>query len=157
MRNKRQTIIAPFFAILIYFMFIPDLFATQEHRTIEELEKAELPSAAEIAIRPRIEYTSDRLKDPFQSNLKKEITIVTASVEEAAVLPLPALTIQGVIWGGSSPCAIINNKVVRIGDTIEGARITEIKKEGITVLFNGGVHNLSAPAATVNPKKAEGG
>ena len=50
---------------------------------------------------------------------------------------MPALTVSGIAWGGSYPRAIINGKIVKIGDTIEGAEILEIKKEGVVVSYKG--------------------
>jgi hypothetical protein len=56
------------------------------------------------------------------------------------------------------PQAIINNKVLKVGDTIEGAQVKNIGKEGITVLFEGSEYNLSSPAAGPGPaKKPQGG
>ena len=49
---------------------------------------------------------------------------------------LPPLTIQGVFWGGDSPRAIINEQVVRKGDTLpDGIEILDISGSGIKVLY----------------------
>jgi hypothetical protein len=102
----------------------------------------------------KIEYTAETLKDPFQEEMRevKEEPIQTG--------PLPSLTVQGIVWGGAFPQAIINSKVVKIGDTIEEARIIEISKDGIIVVYGNKKYNLSAPAVTQAEnfqKKAEGG
>jgi hypothetical protein len=51
------------------------------------------------------------------------------------------------IWGSSLPQAIVNNKVVKVGDKIEGAEVVSIDKQGVTVLFANKEHKLSSPAA----------
>jgi hypothetical protein len=61
--------------------------------------------------------------------------------------PLPELKVQGVIWGGNFPQAIVNNKVLKVGDTVEGVEIKSIDKKGITVLFEGSESTISSPAA----------
>lgn len=92
--------------------------------------------------RPQIEYKVQGLRDPFEPLVREERkdTKVVSAVE---VKPLPSLTVQGMIWGGVMPQAIINNKIVKVGDTIEGVKIKSINKEGVTVLFANKEHKLS--------------
>jgi hypothetical protein len=49
--------------------------------------------------------------------------------------PSTPLIVQGVVWKGKILQAIINHKVFDIGDTIEGAKIIEISRKGVTVLY----------------------
>ncbi len=88
----------------------------------------------------KIEYKSEDLRDPFQ---EEKIEIKEQPQVQIETKPLPSLQIQGIIWGGSFPQAIINNKVVRVGDTIEELRITDINKNGVTVFFENRQYNLS--------------
>ncbi|NQT95898.1 MAG: general secretion pathway protein GspB [Candidatus Omnitrophica bacterium] len=53
------------------------------------------------------------------------------------ILPLPSLTISGLIWNTDMPQAIINGKVTKVGDTIEGVKLIAVAKEGITVEYSG--------------------
>ncbi|MDP3731523.1 MAG: hypothetical protein Q8R31_00630 [Candidatus Omnitrophota bacterium] len=80
----------------------------------------------------KIEYKSEGLRDPFQ---EEKIEIKEAPGEKTEAKPLPSLQIQGIVWGGIFPQAIINNKVTRTGDTIEGVQIKGIDKDGVTVFF----------------------
>jgi len=89
----------------------------------------------------KIEYKSEDLRNPFEEE-KIEIQQEQPK-EEAQVKPLPSLEIQGIVWGGSLPQAIINNEVVSVGDTIEEARITDINKSGVTVFFGNRQYNLT--------------
>jgi hypothetical protein len=59
---------------------------------------------------------------------------------------LPSINVQGLIWGGVFPQAIIDEKVVKKGDMVGEMRIVEIDKEGITVLFNNKEYVLSPSA-----------
>lgn len=114
---------------------------------------------ADSILRPQIEYKPEELRDPFwpppqQMEPPEQIPQVEAKVE-----PLPTLVIQGVVWGGFAPQAIINNKVVKVGDVIEGVHIIDINKDGITVFFDNREYNLSSPAVVnlQSSKKIEGG
>ena len=62
--------------------------------------------------------------------------------ETAPKLDLSKLKIQGIIWGVKTPQAIINNTVLKVGDLVEGAKILNIEKKGITFDFNGEIFNL---------------
>lgn len=94
--------------------------------------------------RPKdLEYKASQLRDPFQSVLKEESA---AEVKQVQARPLPALTVQGIIWKTNIPQAIINNKVVKTGDTVGEVKISNINKAGITVIFDGQEHLLASPA-----------
>lgn len=113
------------------------------------------PAKAQEAMSPqvspeenKIEYKSEGLRDPFQDE-KREIIEEPVQVETK---PLPSLQIEGVVWGGSLPQAIINNRVMRVGDTVEGARITDINQSGVTVFFENRQYNLT----TSSPISSQG-
>lgn len=118
-------------------------------------------SFAQDITRRNVEYTADGLRDPFEDYLIEEAARAPQEeLKEEVLLPLPSLSIQGIIWGARFPQAIINNKVVKIGDTIEGVHIVDINKNGVAVFFGNQEYNLSSPA-TLNlqslEKKPQGG
>jgi len=49
----------------------------------------------------------------------------------------PALHVLGLIWNSDRPQAIINGRVVDIGDSISNVKIIAIRKNEIDVEFNG--------------------
>jgi hypothetical protein len=111
--------------------------------------------AQEEILRPKVEYKAQGLKDPFQTEVER-----AAMPEEGWETPqaLPKMTVQGIIWGGIFPQAIVNNTVVKEGDTIAGARVIKINKDRVTVFFSGKQYELISPAAqAVSEKPKEGG
>ena len=70
---------------------------------------------------------------------------------------LPALTVQGVIWGTQKPQVIINNKVLREGDFLDEVQILEIKSSGIVVLYKNMKSVLSTPANAGTDADTKGG
>ena len=80
----------------------------------------------------KVRYTSQDLRDPFQSPFE-----MGESPTEGPAVGLPQLTVQGMVWGSKMPQAIINNTVVKVGEVIEGAEILDIRKEGVYVLYQG--------------------
>jgi len=101
-----------------------------------------------VPLRQNVEYKSEEFKDPFQPPEEKEPEVeqkeqITEEAKPPA--PLPALKIEGLVWGGRFPQAIINQKVVKIGDAIEGAQIVDINREGVTLNFNNTQYNLPSP------------
>jgi len=100
----------------------------------------------------KIEYKSEALRDPFQQEEKEIKKEPEAPLETK---PLQSLQVQGIVWGSSLLQAIINNKVVGIGDAIEGVRIIDIAKNGVTVIFEKQKYSLSSPSLTnlQGPKK----
>lgn len=115
---------------------------SSQMKAVKALESQQLREQEAIISRPKVAYKASALRDPFigiiiQENVKKENPVSEAS--------LPDFTIQGIIWGGRVPQAIINNKVMGVGDTVQGARIIDIGKEGITVLYGGRSFTLKSP------------
>lgn len=100
------------------------------------------------AARGEAAYTAYGLRDPFK-NLLPQLAPppLPASTAPAAGPvtqtsppqgpPLPPLQIQGVLWGGPKPLAIINGKLYGIDDVVEGGKILSIDRQGITVDFHG--------------------
>ncbi|MCU0652337.1 MAG: general secretion pathway protein GspB [Candidatus Omnitrophica bacterium] len=155
MPDKRNIIIS-FFACAI-FLITYKVFAD----TLKEISKVEEAAYGKpelkLIVRPKVEYGAQDLKDPFRGYKKKTVSKAT----ETKAVMLPNLVIQGVIWGSDIPQAIINNKVVKRGDTIDNVHIVDISKKGIDIMFEGRQFNLPAPAnggtGQASPIPIEGG
>jgi type II secretory pathway component PulC len=102
---------------------------------------------AEKNLKPTIEYTAGTLKDPFQKPTIKKEAKPEAPVVAQAETSLPSLTVEGIMWGGTIPQAIINGKVVKIDDEIGGARVVYIDKEGVILSSAGRQFTVSSPSA----------
>ena len=111
------------------------------------LARAEqIKDKAEPPIRTRVEYKAEDSRDPFYHYEPKE-PVPEVKPRAQAPAKLPALTVEGVVWGGNFPQAIINHRVVEVGDTLEGVQITRIDKEGIVIAYSGGVYKIPSPGA----------
>lgn len=88
-----------------------------------------------------VEYTAGNLRDPLDPSknplMKAAIEKYQAQKGEkpAEEVTLPPLSIQGIIWDVATPQAIIDDKVLKIGDTVKEAKVVDIKKEGVVLLF----------------------
>jgi len=76
---------------------------------------------------------TDPLRDLFQLYLYR---VRLVKPEEKIEIPLPKFTIEGIVWNSDMPQAIVDGRVVRIGDVIENVEIVNIEKRGITVSYN---------------------
>ena len=142
--------------ILVAFFLLPlSLYAASLDDFIDQRESSDAtayqPSPA--IERPKINYSSENMRDPFKDLLIKKAEISTDAQQQIAAAPLPQLTVQGVIWGEKAPLAIINNKVLKENDIVEGATVIKITQNGVIVSFGGIEHNLSSPAAVGSIKE----
>jgi hypothetical protein len=135
MKSAEYKILVVCAGILICSLFMMPIFA-QQPPTIT---------------RPAVQYQAADSRDPFQSPFQKKVE--TAGAAEGA--SLPSLTVQGLIWGGNFPQAIINNKVVKVGDVIEDAQVINIDKNGVTIMFGEKLYNLSSPASGGEPSSTK--
>ena len=56
----------------------------------------------------------------------------------------PVLILSGIVYDEEKPYAIVNNSVLSVGDEIQGARLTDIDREGVKFLFGEEQIRLSA-------------
>lgn len=59
----------------------------------------------------------------------------------------PALMLNGVFFEQGEGYALINNKILRLGDEIDGAKITEITIDGVSLDSNGKTIKLASPSS----------
>ncbi|MDD4953715.1 MAG: hypothetical protein PHG40_02275 [Candidatus Omnitrophica bacterium] len=148
--NKKQRYIFNFFLLAIALSLpVSALSAIPFDLSLEQLEVKPEGDALQVEPieRPDVQYAADGQRDPFDSPIteNKEATGNESSVTENE--PLPSWMVQGLVWGGRFPQAIINNKVVKTGDMIEGAQVVSIEKSGVKLLFKGKSYSLSSPAS----------
>lgn len=111
-----------------------------------------------------IDYTAQDLRDPFSSVIPEvavepetEKEPVEEETEKTEIpVSLPEFNIQAIVWDSPVLQAIINGKILGIGDTIEGAEITNITREGIDIIYKGRIFNLLSPGRKSLIEKKEG-
>jgi hypothetical protein len=59
--------------------------------------------------------------------------------------PFPSIRVQGVIARSSNPSALINGRVLFLGDQIDDAKITKIDAQGVTFELAGQTRSFPAP------------
>ena len=95
--------------------------------------KSQLPKVEESTIEMPDKPPEDLPND--QPSPPKPIPVIPPP--EIKEKPLPNITINGIIWNSERPQAIVNGKIVDIGDTIAEIYITDIRKTGIDGRFDG--------------------
>lgn len=92
------------------------------------------------------EYTAESFRDPFISLLPAEParpTGLASAAKSAPVTQPPPVVVQGLIWGGAQPQAVIDGETFKVGDTVKGARITAIDRRGVTIELEGETFQLT--------------
>lgn len=107
------------------------------------------------------EYTASGQRDPFESQLPLPAPepepapppepAAVLEAPKAPVTPPPDIAVEGIVSGGHVPQAVIQKKVVHVGDTIGGARISKITKEGVEVVYEGESFLFPAPSRAAKP------
>jgi hypothetical protein len=82
-------------------------------------------------------YLAQDLRDPMKSLLPEapkpqQTTVRQPGVQQLPPAP-PSLRVQGLLWGGREPQAIINDAVYKVNDVVKGAKILEITRDGVTI------------------------
>jgi len=153
MKRTRFIVIFVFFVVMSVYAFaeqekVSSAIKRLEEKDVEEMAGEKKPAPEGVIVRPNVEYKASELRDPFQSPFASGEAPVAGPAIEVPSSPEvpPSLEVQGIIWGGDFPQAIINKKVVKIGDTIEGMQIMDINQSGVVVVSGNYTYNLSSPA-----------
>ncbi len=80
----------------------------------------------------RFEYIASELRDPFKSPLDEK-----PKDEALEKVELPKMSFQGMVFGSRLSQVIIDNKVYRVGETVNEVEITGITKEGVHLKYKG--------------------
>ena len=137
----------------------PYAFANQEMKEINKITTEQSPEKDKFEIElPAVFYSSENFKDPFQSVIIEEPQgSQTEEIKPIETIELPDLKIQGIIWGTSAPQAIINNKVVKVGSSINDITIVDITGSEIIIDYKNQKFKLPAPSGIRTPDKHKGG
>ncbi|MBU1121373.1 MAG: hypothetical protein KKF54_01575 [Candidatus Omnitrophica bacterium] len=96
-------------------------------------------------------------RDPFQPRFpEKPTTVIKEEVRTKVNVPLPSMTVSGILHGKGSSKAIINGKVYTVGDIIEGTavKVHRIEKNKLFVLFQGGLFEVSIISKDIETKES---
>lgn len=158
--KKQNGFLLAVFCLLSVIFLIKDVWGQNPSLSPKKDSKAD-------SLRPKVEFDPiPSQKSPFYNYVKAQTQkfIDGQSVkEEKQSEYISSFVIQGAVWGEETPLAIIDNKVLRIGDIINDAVIEKIDKNGITVSVNGRPIHLDLPSSkqkiTLNneAKSQEGG
>ncbi|MEA3560776.1 MAG: hypothetical protein U9R31_03295 [Candidatus Omnitrophota bacterium] len=80
-----------------------------------------------------VEYTGKNYRNPLETPL--ELTKPLKKDKTTKKVELPAFEVQGMVWGGKRPQAVINGQVLEKGDIIQGAEIMGVCKRGVIFLY----------------------
>ncbi len=142
------------FIVIFVFFVVMSVYAFD----VEEMAGEKKTATEDVIVKPNVEYKAEDLRDPFQCPFAPEEAPLAGPGPGVSLAPEapPSLEIQGIIWGGDFPQAIINNKVVKIGDTIEDVQIRDINQSGVIVASGDYTYNLPSPAQK-QEKEHQGG
>jgi hypothetical protein len=90
-----------------------------------------------------VAYSGEAYESPFKPCLpQKGIVISPGSVKPET--PIPSLSLEGIVWGGIFPQAIINGSIVKEGDKISDAEVLKIEKNEIKLSYQGNIFFLKS-------------
>jgi len=148
MKGKRGVIIVVVLAIVLVGLWLWMLGIVPVKKTVREL--VERPATVEVSpeeLREKAEETALSLSNWLEKQEKMDkmlvyhesrrdpfLLLVKAKKKSLPVEP-PKLVLKGIAWDETEPLALINDLVVKEGDTIQGARIVKIDFDRVVVLY----------------------
>ena len=149
MRVKRGVIIVPILAIVMVGLWLWVLGIVPIKKTVREL--IERPLAVEVSpeeLRKKAKETALSLSNWLEEQEKTDkmlvyhqgprdpfVPVVRKKVKKSLPVQPPKLVLKGIAWDETEPLALINDLLVKEGDTIEGARIVKIDFDRVTVQY----------------------
>ncbi len=89
--------------------------------------------------RQRQPYDARATRDPMVALVReRSVAPVPEPADPGPTRPVrPPVRLDGIIWDESDPTALMGGNPYRVGDTVLGAKITEIDKESVTISYKG--------------------
>lgn len=101
--------------------------ASTDTRITKIMKKLKISKQSPESLTPEdLSSKSKKQRDPF---------VPLAGGAEGSKLTW--FTLEGIIWKEEKPLAIINDQIITKGDFIQGAKIVDIKKDGVIILYGG--------------------
>lgn len=126
---------------------------TQPEKELEIASEGNFISKIQQRKQEIVEYSAFSERDPLKASFYVDEEFIrpglfpqSPRIEQKAVKQLPPMTVQGVVWGTDRSSAIINDQVVKEGDVISGAKITEISSKGVNLFYEGNEFLLPIPS-----------
>ncbi|MBM3251549.1 MAG: hypothetical protein FJZ11_02035 [Candidatus Omnitrophica bacterium] len=144
MKTKIRTFIFLFFLLALSFK----IFANESDFS-DKIKQANIQ---------QLNYEADNYRDPLmpvfpKKELKKELGEAMEPVAPGTEgIAAPALVIQGMVWGTDMPQAIIDGEIYKVGDQFLEAKILDINKEGIKLLYKDRIF-IMKPEIPKQPKE----
>ena len=104
-----------------------------------------LPEAAPVPVA----YTAKELRDPFLSALPEETVQTTAKPSVVKDEPIPAMHLEGLMYGQGIARAILDGHIVGEGDYIGRVQVIQIMRDGVLL----GTPNRRLLLRTDSPSK----
>ena len=104
------------------------------------------PSPAVESSSPLIKSDSDILAETQEHSLKRTDSFKQeVSSEKKSPLQMPVLSISGIFLSDGQYLALIDNRVVKSGDSVKGVMVEKINFDGVDVNFRGSTSHLDFP------------
>jgi len=98
-------------------------------------------------------YNSHGKRDIFVPLVSKDEGIISDKTKGVVSLKLPDLKIEGILFDkDSTPFVIINDRILTIGDSINGCEITSITTDGILLIYMNKQYSLKVDDGEISSK-----
>lgn len=148
-----------FILILCLGFFIANIFLNLLTQPYRHLSKGEIPYLKGFIKSSPKDTTSVLIKNPTQDKKEQDVNIYrkspkeTSSSEihfliapEAKKLPQDSLVLNGIFFSEGQSYALINNRILKEGDIIDGATVTRITLDTVELESQGSIIKLSTGA-----------
>ena len=88
-----------------------------------------------------VAYTGEAYESPFEPCLPQKGTVISPGPVKPET-SIPSFRLEGIVWGGIFPQAIINGSIVKEGDKISDAEVVKIEKNEIKLSYQGNIFFL---------------
>jgi len=135
---SKRTVILAAVALLLVILAAKSLFRKPDSPDIADQDLTIPTPADDTNIQDATvpKETSDATEDTTTTT-ENDNTVVIADVEDEDFIQWPYLIVTGIVGQGKKGSVVINNKVIGVGDTVDGARIVSIGNKGVNLEYRG--------------------
>jgi hypothetical protein len=106
---------------------------------VKKQTKVRLPASVTV-----IAKSEPSVKVSIEESISKKVTEAVSALKGTTKEATPPFVLNGVFYSENEGYALINNQIVKTGDTIEGATVKKINAEEVELEFQGTTIKLKA-------------
>ncbi len=140
-KEKATMALIPVLALVFIFVFRQVFWASPNKMA----EATQIKTKSDATVTTHTEQNIDwKIPEPYPAMIHDPMKLTAISAGQAKVQTqksetenITAIIVKGILYSSDNPAALVDNRIVRVGDTVQDATVVRINRDGVEFEMNG--------------------